>query len=191
VWVSSTCNQPTHIHLAARLVSNPDAEFVVDRTLALRLTQVVLVVFLAIPALWANRRRKKLDFFIEYGLDQTPKHLRTWVHLTLFASIVLFGPVIIAMPVVFIFNASQPSEPTLEEKKAIEVAEIRAIMTRALNQASDDAILGNCALVAKPGGSSVWTRSGLSRSFSNEVLSRSEVLDVMVETLLKYCGLRN
>jgi hypothetical protein len=34
--VSFTCKQPTHTHLAARLVSNPDAEFVVDSTLVLR-----------------------------------------------------------------------------------------------------------------------------------------------------------
>lgn len=38
MWVSSTCNQPTHTHQAARLASNPDAEFVIDSTLALRLT---------------------------------------------------------------------------------------------------------------------------------------------------------
>jgi len=156
------------------------------------LTQVVLVVFLAIPALWANRRRKKLDFFIEYGLDQTPKHLRTWVHLTLLASLVLVGPVIIALPVVFILNEIQPSEPTLEEKKAIEVAEIRSAFPKSLNRLTSGEIVNFCVTMSQPGGTALLRQNVIRiYAFKEEFLSKSEVADVYIETVRKSCGLRN
>jgi len=154
------------------------------------LTQVALVVALAIPALWANRRRKMLDFYIKYGLDQTPKHLRTWVHMTLLASLVLAGPLIIALPVVFILNANKPSEPTLEEEKAIEVAEIRDYFLEGLNTSSSETILEFCEIIAQPGGAAVMAKDLLKISrFSTEFLSESELTDVSLETFREYCGL--
>jgi len=153
------------------------------------LTQVALVVALAIPALWANRRRKMLDFYIKYGLDQTPKHLRTWVHMTLLASLVLAGPVIIALPVVFILNANQPSEPTLEEEKAIEVAEIRASWPDALNKLKSDEILQFCLNAARPGGEAVFRQTLLKSLRGPRVLSESEYADVSIQVIREYCGL--
>ena len=153
----------------------------------------------AVPALWAYRRRARLDAYVAEGSTLLPRHLKTWQHMTILligVPVLLIGvPVgLIVVSRVVVTGLATESAPSEEEMRSQEINEIQASTVTALN-GLDPTKLGNlCANLADPS-----ERGKLRQRFAEDLrlqltkrneayLTNDEVAQIKVSEILVYCG---
>jgi hypothetical protein len=145
-------------------------------------------IALVIPAVWASRRRAKLDANIAADSKLLPRHLKTWQHLLMLLIVVpavLFA--VSWLVVTLLVAATAPSE---EDMRSQEVDRIREITTSTLNNSKQTVIENFCQNMVDPGKRGKLRQSiGQGPGFSVTYLTQDEAAQIQFETLLAYCGL--
>lgn len=141
-----------------------------------------------VPAVWASRRRARLDANIAADSELLPRHLKTWQHLLMLLIVVpalLFA--VSWLVVTLLVTATAPSE---EEMRSQEVTRIREMVTTTLNNVKPTVITNFCQSMADPGNRGKLRQTiGQDPGFPVTYLTQDEATQIQFETMLAYCGL--
>ena len=156
------------------------------------LVELLFGVGFSIPAIWAYRRSKRLDGFVEQGSPAMPRHLKTWQHMLV---------LVVGVPVAFmaastlvglIIASSMPPAPSADEIRAEEMANLRQAVLASLDNQPLESVRNICENLSEPGGPGTFRRlmSDITTQPNSGELSAQEVIDVYLRSYLEYCGLR-